>query len=198
VEKGTILKKGDEIDVVVSKGALVEVPNLIGKKSEKAEKAAEEANLVYSVSGKEYSDDVKKGVVISQSIEAGNTVEEQQTVEVVVSKGIEQVEVPDVGNMTLKKAKKALEKAKLTYETGSDYSSSVDEGKIISQSIDAGKKVDKNTKVKIVVSLGKKPEATTASTSSTRSSSSSGGSRKKTSSKKKSSSDNINSWDVVN
>ena len=51
-----------------------------------------------------------------------------------------------------------MKKAKLKVDSSRTYSSSVEEGKIISQSIASGKTVDKNTTVKVVISLGKEPE----------------------------------------
>lgn len=59
---------------------------------------------------------------------------------------------------TLEEAQKALKKAKLKVDSSRTYSSSVEEGKIISQSIASGKTVNKNTTVKVVISLGKEPE----------------------------------------
>ena len=48
------------------------------------------------VSSQSYSDTVKKGKIISQSVEKGKTVEEDTKIMVVVSKGIEPVTVPNV------------------------------------------------------------------------------------------------------
>ena len=207
VEAGTILKKGDVIQVVISKGGLSEVPSVKGKKSTSAKELVTKANLKYKVTEKKYSDKVAKGNVISQDPAAGATVEEFETVSVVVSKGIEQVTIPDLKGKTLTKAKEALKNAKLKFGTSSEeYSDSVAEGNVISQSIAAKKTVDKNSKVNLVVSKGPEPEPEpeptySSSSSSRRSSSSRKSSSRKSSSKKKKSSgggDSISNWDLVN
>ena len=153
---------------------------------------------------------------ISQDKKAGEKIEEGNTISVVISKGVEQVKVPKVEGETLEEAQKALKKAKLKVDSSRTYSSSVEEGKIISQSIASGKTVDKNTTVKVVISLGKEPEpepvyrpssSSSSSGSSSsgrksyrRSGSSSSSSRKSSGSKKKSSGggDSINNWNLVN
>ena len=100
------------------------------------------------VSDRKWSDKVAKGKVISQDKKAGEKIEEGNTISVVISKGVEQVKVPKVEGETLEEAQKALKKAKLKVDSSRTYSSSVEEGKIISQSIASGKTVDKNTTVK--------------------------------------------------
>lgn len=213
VKAGTILKKGDKIHVVISKGALVTVPNVKNKKKNKAKELIEKNKLTMSVSGKKWSDKIKKGNVISQNVEAGKKIEEGNNIAVVISKGVEQVKVPDVEDKTLEEAKKLLKKAKLKVDSTSVYSDSVAEGKVISQSIKAGKTVDKNKTVTLTVSLGEKPEPVyTAPARSSSSSSSSGSSSRSSrssssrksrsggSSKKKSSGgkSTLEHWNLVN
>ena len=93
----------------------------------------------------------------------------------------------------------------MRYSISSEYSSSVSEGKIISQKIKAGKSVDKGKEIKLKVSIGKKPQATTETHRSTssrqtttaryRSTSTRRKHKKSTSSKPK---DNINNWHLKN
>lgn len=209
VKAGTILKKGDKIHVVISKGALVTVPDVKNKKKAKAKELIEKNKLTMSISGKKWSDKVKKGNVISQDMEAGKKIEEGNTVSVVISKGVEQVKVPNVEGKTLGEAEKALKKAKLKVDSTKTYSDSVSEGKVISQSIAAGKTVDKNKTVTLTVSLGEKPEPvytapsrSSSSGSSSRSSSSSSSRKRRSSSssKKKSSGgkSTLEHWNLVN
>ena len=222
IKAGTILKKGDTVRVTVSKGALVTIPDVAGKKKAKAKEMITNAKLIMKVSDRKWSDKVAKGKVISQDKKAGEKIEEGNTISVVISKGVEQVKVPKVEGKTLEEAQKALKKAKLKVDSSRTYSSSVEEGKIISQSIASGKIVDKNTTVKVVISLGKEPEpepvyrpsssssssgsssssrkSYSRSSSSSRKSSSSSSSRKSSGSKKKSSGggDSINNWNLVN
>lgn len=197
IEPGTVVTKDASIEVIVSKGALVEVPSLVGKSTKKAQELLEEAGLVMEISKKKYSDKVDNGDIISQNPKKGEKLEENQVVTVVVSKGIEQVEVPDVTGKDESKAKDLLKDAKLKYEVSYDYSSSVDKGNVISQSIDSGKKVDKNTTVKIVISDGPKPVPVSKPTYNSSSNSSS---KKNDSSNNDSydDADSIDEWDLVN
>lgn len=161
VKAGIKLKKGEKIKVVVSKGSLVTVPSVIGMNQGDAKKTLEEHQLNMAVKAEEYSMNVKKDCIIYQSVEAGKQADEQTSIEVTVSKGIEQVKVPKVTGMKKQKAITKLKAAGFAYSVNHDYSTSVSEGKIIKQSIKAGKYVNKKKKVKIVVSLGKRPAPTT-------------------------------------
>ena len=165
-----------------------------------------------TVADKKWSDTIKKGNVISQDIAAGEKIEEGNTISVIISKGIEQVKVPNVEGKTLEEAKKALKNAKLKADSTSTYSDSVAEGKVIDQSIKAGTTVDKNKTVTVTISLGKKPEpvytapsrsssSSSRSSSKSRSSSSRSSSRKSGGSSKKKSSgggSSLNKWNLVN
>ena len=168
VKAGIKLKKGEKIKVVVSKGSLVTVPSVIGMNQGDAKKTLEEHQLNMVVKAEEYSMNVKKDCIIYQSVEAGKQADEQTSIEVTVSKGIEQVKVPKVTGMKKQKAITKLKAAGFTYSVNHDYSTSVSEGKIIKQSIKAGKYVNKKKKVKIVVSLGKRPTPTTERTTTQR------------------------------
>lgn len=189
IDAGTIVKKNDQIEVVVSKGSLIKAPKLIGLASADAEAACVNSELTYVVSEEQYSDSVEKGVVISQDPAETVEMEEGQTISVVVSKGVEKIEVPDVTGKSLKKAKKALEDAGFKVTSEEEYSSSVDDGKVISQSVKAGKSVKKGSKVNLVVSKGPKPKPTYTPPST---------SAPKKSTKKSDNADSIDSWDLVN
>ena len=182
------------------------------KKKKKAEKLITENKLNMAVADKKWSDTIKKGNVISQDIAAGEKIEEGNTISVIISKGIEQVKVPNVEGKTLEEAKKALKNAKLKADSTSTYSDSVAEGKVIDQSIKAGTTVDKNKTVTVTISLGKKPEpvytapsrsssSSSRSSSKSLSSSSRSSSRKSGGSSKKKSSgggSSLNKWNLVN
>ena len=158
IEAETVVKKGDKIEVILSKGALVEVPQLAGMPSGEAEKAANQAGLGYQITGETYSDELQAGAVISQDLEAGSKAEEQQVISVVVSKGAEPATVPDVTGKSLDEAAQALREAKLDYATSEAYSEKVEKGLVVSQGLEGGTQVEKNTQVDLVVSLGQEPK----------------------------------------
>lgn len=76
-----------------------------------------------------------------------------------VSKGTQKKTVPNVVGKKDETAQKELIAAGLVIEeVGYEYDDKVAKGKVVSQSIKAGKKVEAGTSIKIVVSNGKKPE----------------------------------------
>lgn len=170
VNAGEKTKRGSTISVVISKGAAIEVPDIKGKDKEKAVAALKKIGLKLKVKEKKYSDKVKKGAIIKQTPSKGSTVEEGTTVNAVISKGVEQVKVPDVTGKTKSAAQKALKKAKLKTKTDNQYSSSVAEGKVISQSVSANSTVDKNTTVAIIISKGPQPVVDTKTNTASNSS----------------------------
>ena len=83
---------------------------------------------------------------------------EETTEEVTTEKvTVKQVKVKDLSEYSKKKAEKWCKKHNLEFECDEDYSDKVKEGKLISQSIKAGKRVDEGTTIEFVYSLGKKP-----------------------------------------
>ena len=90
-EKGTELKKGDTVSIVVSQGPEVEkatVPNFVG---ETVERAKEQLNILGLVADvyETYDDQYPAGQVIFQSVPNGTEVEVGSTVKLQVSKGPE-------------------------------------------------------------------------------------------------------------
>ena len=181
IEKGKVIsqnvspdievKSGSTVQLVVSKGALIEVPNIVGLTKEEGRAAVEQAGLAWSTEEKTFSDEVKKGVIIKQKPKADKKREEGSEVSVVVSRGIEQVTVPDVIGKDQNTAQQEIEEAKLEVTTTSDYSDSVGSGMVISQSMEAGTKTDKGSEVNLVISLGIKPQPVQKGATSSKSSS---------------------------
>ena len=135
----------------------VTVPDLRNQGQLEAESALKEGRLKSGEITEEYSTDVAKGNVISQEPAAGESVNPNSAVNLVISKGEELFAVPQVKGKSESDAKAALKKASLKASVSTEYSSSVAKGKVISQSKKAGIKLSKGTTVKLVVSKGKKP-----------------------------------------
>ncbi|MET4636883.1 Stk1 family PASTA domain-containing Ser/Thr kinase [Mycetocola sp. 2940] len=113
---GQILQ-GETLDLAVSAGA---VPNVVGLTPDAARAAFEQSGLVVSDDVTEkYSDDIDKGLVISASMPEG-TVRPNDTVKLVVSLGVDLVEVPDLIGSNVAAAKKTLEDADFVVEVVSD------------------------------------------------------------------------------
>ena len=162
---GDMVDEGTMVRVTVSSGKneedteeTVTVPQVTGYTDTAAIGMLTDAELDYN---REYenSDTVAEGTVIRQSPESGASVAGGTKVTIVVSQGRQSVAVPNLKNMTESGARKALEEKGLQCGTvNSDYSDTVEEGKVIDQSEAAGKTVYSGTTVNITVSLGKKEE----------------------------------------
>ncbi len=153
---GTKLKKGDTVSVVISTGEAAEqvtVPDVKGIDEESAvshlESRGFKVEKEYS-----YSDTVGSGEVFAQDPKANTKAGKGDTVTIQISQGGERVQVPDVKGETLADAKSDLSSAGLQYKESEEYSDSVPEGDIISQSIAPGEYVTRGSTVTIVVSKG--------------------------------------------
>ena len=135
----------------------VEVPNLIGMNMDEAEKAASAVDLKV-VKVKEVKNEAKTGTIVESNPTAGSSVKKGSTIEVTVSGG-EKIFMADLVEDELSDAKSKLESLGLkNIKVRYDYSDEIPEGKVMSQDPNSGVEVDKNTKITLVVSKGKKVE----------------------------------------
>ena len=131
----------------------IDVPSLVGKPVEVAEKTLKEMNLKVSVD-EIVSDDIPAGQVISQTPVAGANVKAQRISHLTVSKGGAAILIPDLKGLSLEQAKDRLDKLGLTLgaiENGNDASQPSEV--IISQSPQVSQKVNKGTQVNIVINM---------------------------------------------
>ncbi len=155
-EEGEMVEENTTIYVVISNGEEDStIPDVTGYTEDEAKEALDAAGINYGTSTYEYSSTVEAGVVISMSPDAGTTATSSTVVTLTVSRGTQTVSVPSVTGMTKKKAKSTLKSAGLTVGTITEkYSSTVEAGKVISQSVSAGSTVEEGTTVNLVISLG--------------------------------------------
>ena len=108
---GTQLRRGTAVTIVVSKGRQpIDVTDYTGKPADQAVAALTDAGLRVDATKQEFSTDVPKGSVISQS-PATSTLFRGDQVTLVVSKGPEMVSVPNVQGKQLRQARTILEDA---------------------------------------------------------------------------------------
>ena len=137
-----------------------EVPNVVDKTLNQATAAIEDAGFEVGTVDYAYSDTIAKDTVMSQTPRAGSTQSEGTKINLTVSQGIEQVEVPDLTEMDANNARAALQKVGLKYEAGAaEYSNTVKENRVVRQSPAAGEKVDKGTTVTYYLSAGEEKVA---------------------------------------
>ena len=134
------------------------VPNLLGMGQEAAVASIKSSGFEPGNVNQSYNDQYPEGQVCEQTPDGGKTAAAGSKIDIVISKGskpIDQVEVPDLSNASdLDEAKKLIENAGLTVGSTTQEANDADEGKIVDQSPKAGEKVDKGSKVDIVVSSG--------------------------------------------
>ena len=159
VAGGSQVKKGTTVTIIVSRGQeMVTVPSVVGMTYAQAESQLSQQGLKATRGSEEYSADVPAGSVISQSIAAGSNTAKNSTVTLVISKGQELVELPDVTGMAASSAESKLSQSGFAVSRGSEeYSDTVQEGCVIRQSESAGSKLAKGSTVTIIVSKGVQP-----------------------------------------
>jgi beta-lactam-binding protein with PASTA domain len=153
-EPGSEAERGDRLTVVLSRGPeLVPVPLVEGVSLEEARRRLDGARLDAKVS-RQYHDTIPEGQVISQSPSAESPLEVGQSVELVVSRGREPVQVPRVVGLAEAAAGSSLNSEGLAVRVTEDFSATVPEGQVISQTPRAFTTVPADSVVTIVVSLG--------------------------------------------
>ena len=132
-----------------------EVPDVTGKTVDAAAGDLKSAGFSVGAVDYVYNDKVGADLIISQSPNAGSMQEPNTKINLSVSQGIEQVEVPDLTNMTANDARAALQKVGLAYEAGAaEHSNTIKENKVMRQTPAAGTRVDKGSTVTYILSAG--------------------------------------------
>jgi eukaryotic-like serine/threonine-protein kinase len=153
-EAGTKVDKHSTVTLRVSKGpGQVQVPQVEGLSLQKASSALQRAGL-FADSSSQTSDNVPKGQVISADPAEGSLVQKGSHVRLEVSSGPEQVQVPNVVGKDSSSAHSDLQQAGLKFSDTQDFSDTVAEGKVISQTPVAGGEVDKGSEVVLTISKG--------------------------------------------
>lgn len=151
--EGYTVKENAIIKVVVSKGTeMTKVEKVVGMKFEDAEKALKDVNL-QAEKIEQTSKTVEEGYVIKQDPEEGTELKAGETVKVYVSigTGIKQVSMPYVIGDDEATAKKKLKDANLEATIVYEEDTTKVDGRVLKQSIEAGKTVDEGTKVTVTV-----------------------------------------------
>ena len=141
---------------LLSGGADVEVPDVVGMSESEAEEELEGLGLVAEVERR--PSDEERGDVFDQDPDPGETVQEGDTVTLLVSSGPKKVVVPDLTGLTEKEAKDELKELGLELgDRTEEFSDTFEEGLIIDQTPPADDKVLPTTEIDVVVSAGVAP-----------------------------------------
>ena len=152
--------KGTSVNLTVSQGTQeIEVPDLTGKTADEAKKLLQANGLKYKAGTAEYSDSVEKDHIVRQDVTAGSKVAKDTVVTYYLSLGSEGSSVPDVVGQTRSAATTTLNNAGFYVTVDEQYSDTVSEGVVISQTPTSGSKLKADGTVNIVVSKGKESKA---------------------------------------
>lgn len=140
--------------------AEINVPDVVGKSSVVAQQILEDKNLRVKIV--EANDDsVPAGQVVSQYPEAGAKVKEQRLVTITVSKGGQELTMPDLKSMSRSNAEEKLKKMGLKLGAVFEENAKEPAGTVINQDPRSGSKITKGQTVDITVSLGEKKKEIT-------------------------------------
>lgn len=138
--------------------ATIHVPDVTDMNEVSAKDRLRKSGLKVGDVSRKKSDNVNNGRIIKTMPAAGDEIEKGKTVDLVVSKGAGMIKVPNVTNSNYEIAATKLEKLGFDVIRENQYSMSVPQDLIISQSVTAGAEVKpEQTTITLVVSQGKPP-----------------------------------------
>ena len=138
------------------KSGKVTVPDVRGMSEEDAKALLNKKGLGIQPVTRKESKKYKAGKISKQTPEAGEKVSKHTKIEVVVSSGLvgSKKAIPDVRGMSETEAQNELEEAGFKVTSSFQYDDSVESGKVISTTPEAGTKAEKGSTVTMLVSQG--------------------------------------------
>lgn len=149
-EAGTLVSPNDTIQLVISKGPKIVVPNLMDKTSSEITEWIMENKLKITFQDA-YDDTVEVGKPISISVKEGDEIEQGTMITVVISKGPLKLEK----YQTLEELRNWATKYEITLNESYEFSDSVAAGEIIRISKNIGDTIQNGEGIDVVISEGK-------------------------------------------
>ena len=158
-EASTRAKKGTIVNLVISSGREVEVPELKNMNLSQAEEILRDLGLKIGTTSTDYSNTVEKDLVIRQEPVSGSSVQSGSEVNLVISVGKEDTtEIIKVGNYIGMSEADAIATARNNHlrvrNVDYQYSSNTEKGLVMNQSIGAETEVAENSAIDFIISLG--------------------------------------------
>ncbi|MFB7915067.1 Stk1 family PASTA domain-containing Ser/Thr kinase [Streptomyces sp. NPDC056061] len=139
----------------INSGQFTRVPSLLGQTEKEARQRLSDAGLDVKGVDRSYSDTVARGTVISSEPDSKARIRRNDGVRLVVSRGPEIVQVPDVGGLSLADARRELEKTGLVPGmVTKEFSEDTARGDVIATDPEAGTERHPDSAVALVVSRG--------------------------------------------
>ncbi|WP_351228333.1 Stk1 family PASTA domain-containing Ser/Thr kinase [Streptomyces sp. NPDC002133] len=144
---GTDRRPDSAVALVVSKGAPIDVPGVVGESVEDATSALREEGLKVEVAPARVHSPEGAGTVAVQSPADGGQAAKGETVTLTVSKGPRMIDVPDVTGMAVAAARQELEKA--GFEVKVERNFPFLGNKVESQSVEGGEQAPEGSTITI-------------------------------------------------
>ena len=152
---GDKVDAGGQVTAVISKGAeRYLIPSLVGLTPEAAVNLLAKSPIKVGDLTEVFNDQTPKGFVISSSPAAGKKVKRDAVVDLLISKGIETIDVTSYVGKSADQALNELTEGGFDVETVDQFSESVLAGTVISQVPSGGAPLAKGTKITLTVSKG--------------------------------------------
>ena len=140
--------------VILFGGEEIEAPGLTGMTLEQAEALAAENDIKIRVGEEVISEEVDKGLIVSQDPEKGTIIKTGSTITVNISKGLGEGSVPNLSGKMKDDLKDYLKAAGFELGKVTTEASDKPEGTVISQNPAPGSKLEKGSTIDVVVSDG--------------------------------------------
>jgi serine/threonine-protein kinase len=134
------------------------IPDIQGKNIDKVKDLYRDSDFTILEVERKYSDTLEKDMIISQQPEAGTKVKLPNTIEVVVSRGVEVLLLPDFTNIDYRQAEIELDELELPFSLKYESSDEIPNGYVIRQNPESGSEVSNDQQVVLYVSSGPKIE----------------------------------------
>ncbi len=152
---GGHLSKGGVVKLVISKGPeRIEVPVIAGMTPDAATASLIAAGLKVGTTTQSFSTTVASGMIVDADPVAGTPVRRNSIVNLVLSKGIQQIALSSYVGLSGDQANNELTAAGFKVQSSFGYSDSVPAGNVISQNPSSGPAVPAGSTVILVVSQG--------------------------------------------
>ena len=146
---------GGEVKAIISKGPeRYEIPSLVGLTPEAAVNLLAKFPVKVGELKEIYNDKTPKGFVISSSPASGEKVKRDSTIDLLISKGVETLDVASYVGKSADQALNELNDAGFNVDTVDQFSESVLAGAVISQQPSGGAPLAKGAKITLTISKG--------------------------------------------
>lgn len=140
---------------LIGPGAKITVPSLIGGTMEQASSVLTPLGLKSEITKQVFSEEIPKGIIIESNPAGGEKVGDGATVGLVLSKGPERYQIPNLSKLTLEAATKLLTSIPVSNPIFDErFSDQFPKGYVIATEPASGSSVKRGAAIRIIVSKG--------------------------------------------